>query len=226
MLLVVAPGMSWNLHHEVAVWDTLLWDSVKCARTIVPAGYAVFPNHAFAVLIAPAAPLGPLTELYRNESARSFPTREGGRDYVLYQWGEAPAWLGSAIQPITPQRFSNRIRLTGFLWEDDQITLEWLLPARQVGEDLQYSAQLYDAGGARLDQLDARFWHGRHWCEGDRLLTLGPLDQSDRATSLTISLYRLGKGNEAGRFFNLEILDDLDQPHGQRVEISLETGDS
>ena len=224
-VLVVAAGMSWNLHHEVAVWDTLLWDSVACARTIVPAGYAVFPKHPFAVLSAPAAPFGPQTEHYRNESAKPFPTREGGRDYVLVQWSAAPSWPGSSVQPIEPERFANGIRLTGYRWEADQITLEWLLPAPQIGEDLQFSAQAYDADGARLAQLDARFWHGRHWCEGDRLLTFGALAHHEEAKFLTIALYKLGKGKEAGRFFNIEVLDGMDMPNGWSVEIRLGAGE-
>ncbi|MCY3834218.1 MAG: hypothetical protein OXG85_14490 [Chloroflexi bacterium] len=223
-VVVLAPGMAWNLHHEVAVWDTLLWDSAKCARTIVPAGYAVFPNQAFAALMAPGAPQGRLTDLYRNESAKSFPTREGGREYTLYRWSAAPAWHDSSIHPIAPQRFANGIRLTGYRWQDDQIALEWLLPARQTGEDLQYSAQAYAADGTRLAQLDARFWHGRHWCEGDRLLTFGPLVQQESARSLTIALYKLRKGKEAEGYINVELLDEMDRPTRQSVAIRIAAG--
>lgn len=222
-VVVVAPGMAWNLHHEVAVWDTLLWDSANCARTIVPVGYAVFPNQPFAVLIAPAAPQGRLTDLYRNEGAKSFPTREGGREYTLYEWGAAPAWHDASLHPVAPQRFANGVRLTGFRWADDQITLEWRLPARQTGEDLQYSAQAYAADGARLAQLDARFWQGRHWCEDDRLLTFGPLMQNESAASLTIALYKLRKGEEAERYVNIEVLDEMERPKGQSVEIPMDS---
>ena len=44
-VVVLAGGMAWNLHHEVAVWDALLWDAVACVRTIVPDGYAVIPGN-------------------------------------------------------------------------------------------------------------------------------------------------------------------------------------
>ncbi|MDE2747728.1 MAG: glycosyltransferase family 39 protein [Chloroflexota bacterium] len=225
-VLVLAAGMSWNLHHEVAVWDTLLWDDVKCARAIVPRGYAVFPGQPFAAVIAPDAPRGPLADLYRNESARSFPTREGGDDYVLQKWLGAPAWSRGTIRAIAPQRFVNGVQLTGYGWDDDEIALEWRLPARQVGEDLQFSAQLYDAQGERVDQLDARFWHGRHWCEGDRLLTFGALTQHEEASSLKVALYKLGKRVDLGSVFNIEVLDELGNPKGQNVDIPLDAGEA
>ena len=139
---------------------------------------------------------GPLTDLYRNESARTFPTREGGDDYVLHEWLGPPTWSGVRIRALAPQRFINGVQLTGYAWDDDEIVFEWRLPARQVGEDLQFSAQLYDAQGERIAQLDARFWHGRHWCEGDRLLTFGALNLHEEASTLKVALYKLG--NKAG----------------------------
>ena len=225
-VVVVAGGMSWNLHHEVAVWDTLLWDALNCVRTIVPDGYAVFPSHAFAIVIAPDAPPGPLTDLYGNADPEVFPAREGGGDYMLYAWRTAPSWPGSTIQLIEPQRFDNGVGLTGYSWEDDLITLEWQLPAQQIGADYQFSAQLYDAEGERLDQLDTRFWHGRHWCDGDHLLTFGPLIQHDDARSLKVALYELGSGKDAGRVINADVLDALGNPKGQSVDIPIEQGDA
>ncbi len=41
-VVIVAGGMPWDLHHEVARWYTLLWDRVNCVRTIILDGYAVF----------------------------------------------------------------------------------------------------------------------------------------------------------------------------------------
>jgi 4-amino-4-deoxy-L-arabinose transferase-like glycosyltransferase len=220
--LIVAGGMSWNLHHEVAVWDTLLWDRVSCARTIVPEGYAVFPARPFAAVIAPNAPSGPITDVYRNESAAIFTTRAGGADYTLYQWEHAPLWTGSTIHAITPERFENNVRLSGYGLADDQVTLEWRLPARQVGADYQFSAQLFDARGERLSQLDASFWHGRHWCAGDRLLTWGPIDTAASTAILKVALYQLGAGKDAGRVVNLQVLDRLGNPKGQSVDIPLD----
>ena len=57
-VVILASGMSWNLHHEVARWDTLFWERETCLRVIVPEGYAVFPKHPFTVVFAPDAPAG------------------------------------------------------------------------------------------------------------------------------------------------------------------------
>ncbi len=220
-VVILAGGMAWNLHHEVAVWDTLLWDASACVRTIVPAGYAVFPRQPFAAVIAPGAPSGDVTDLYRHDNPKIFPTRRGGEDYVLYQWQTTPSWSGARIVPIEPERFANGLRLTGYALEDENVFLEWQLPARQVGADFQYSAQLYDAGGERVGQLDARFWHGRHWCADDRLLTWGPIEANASATTLKVALYRLGVGKPAGQISNLNLLDAQGNPKGQSVDISL-----
>lgn len=221
-VVVLAGGMAWNLHHEVAVWDTLLWDDAACVRTIVPDGYAVFPRQPFAAVIAPGAPAGYVTELYRHEKPKIFPTRLGGKDYVLYHWQTAPSWSGARMVPIEPEVFANGVRLSGYGLEDDSVMLEWQLPARQVGADYQYSAQLYDERGERVGQLDARFWHGRHWCAGDRLLTWGPIEANASASMLKVALYRLGAGKDAGQIANLDLLDSQGKPKGQSVDISLE----
>ena len=220
-VLIVAGGMSWNLHHEVAVWDTLLWDRVSCARTIIPVGYAVFPARPFSAVVAPNAPSGAITDLYQNESPAFFATREGGADYTMYQWGNAPSWSGVTILSIAPEWFENGVRLSGYGLERDQVTLKWRLPAQQIGADYQFSAQLFDAWGERLSQLDASFWHGRHWCEGDRLLTWGPINMASSAETLKVALYQLGVGKDAGRVTNLQVLDRLGNPKGQTVDIPL-----
>ncbi len=221
-VVIVARGMSWNLHHEVAVWDTLLWDAVTCVRTIIPEGYAVFPLRSFAAVIAPNAPSGAITDLYRNENPAFYATRVGGADYTLYQWENAPPWSGAAILSIEPELFEIGVRLIGYALADERVILEWLLPARQSGADYQYSAQLFDADGERLSQLDATFWHGRHWCDGDRLLTWGPLAANARATILKVALYQLAGENNSVRFTNMNLVDELGNPKGQSVDISLE----
>ena len=224
-VVIVAGGMSWNLHHEVAVWDTLLWDGVNCVRTLMNEGYAVFPAHPFAVVIAPNAPSGTITDLYRNESPAFFATRDGGADYTMYQWGNAPSWSGATIHSIEPELFENGVRLIGYALADERVILEWLLPARQSGADYQFSAQLFDAHGERLIQLDATFWHGRHWCEGDRLLTWGPIDADARAEILKVALYQLVGEKHSDRFTNLNLVDSLGNPKGQSVDIPLEQRD-
>ncbi|MDE2821104.1 MAG: hypothetical protein OXI40_15335 [Chloroflexota bacterium] len=223
-VLVISQGMSWNLHHEVAVWDTLLWEDVSCARTLVPQGYAAFPDHAFTVLIAPDAPIEPRDSLYAKADLEIFPTRAGERGYYVFDWNdwnEAPDWQGPSMESIDPVSFSNGVQLTGYGFHRDEVLLEWRLPGRRVGLDYQYSAQLYDEEGARLGQWDSRFWHGRHWCAGDRLLTWGPLAIDDSATSLKVAMYTLGSGKYKEQFFNAEVLDELDNPAGQSADIPL-----
>ena len=220
-VLVISQGMAWNLHHEVAVWDTLLWEDVSCLRTLMPQGYAVFPDHAFTVLIAPDAPIEPRDSLYAKADLENFPTRAGGRGYTVFDWNGAPDWQGPGIESIDPVSFSNGVQLTGYGLRGDEVLLEWRLPGRRVGMDYQYSAQLYDEAGARLGQWDGRFWHGRHWCAGDRLLTWGPLEIDDSATTLKVAMYTLGSGKNIAEFFNAEVLDELGNPAGRSADIPL-----
>lgn len=224
-VVIVAGGMSWNLHHEVAVWDTLLWDAATCVRTIIPYGYAVFPARPFAAVIAPNAPSGSSADLYRNERPAYFETREGGADYILYQWETALPWSGATISPIEPALFENGLRLIGYALPGERVILEWQLPTQQIGADYQFSAQLFDAHGQRLSQLDATFWHGRHWCEGDRLLTWGPINADARAMILKVALYQLAAEKSGIRYANLNLVDGQGNPKGQSVDIQLEQRD-
>ena len=218
-VVVISHGMAWNLHHEVAVWDTLLWDDAGCVRTMVPYGYAVFPDHAFDVVIAPDAPLDPLNHLYAHGAPEHFAMREGERGYYVFHWDAAPGWTGAPIESIDPRRFANGVELTGFALDDGQVLLEWRLPGQRVGADFQYSVQLFDESGERLAQRDSRFWHGRHWCANDRLLTWGPLENQPNATNLKVAMYALGTGKEQGQFFNVNVLDEMGNPMGQFVDI-------
>ncbi len=221
-VLIISQGMSWNLHHEVAVWDTLLWDDVHCVRTLVGEGYAIFPAQPFSVVIAPDAPPNPVNDLYQNDTALQYSTRRGDNGYTVYQWDNSPTWMQASIQQIDTTLFDNGVQLTGYALEDDSIYLEWHLPNQQKGSDYQYSAQLFDVDGKRVAQLDKVFWHGRHWCEDDRLITWGSLPFNTKAKTLTIGMYRLGKGSEEGQFFNANVLDELGKPIGQSVNIPLD----
>lgn len=220
-VLVISQGMAWNLHHEVAVWDTLLWDEVSCARALVPQGYAVFPAHAFTVLIAPDAPLEPGDSLYATADVEIFPTRAGDRGYYVYDLNAPPDWRGRSIDSIDPLSFSNGVQLMGYALHGGEVLLEWRLPGPRIGMDYQYSAQLYDGAGARLGQWDGRFWHGRHWCAGDRLLTWGPLAMDASASTLKVAMYTLSIGKNQGQYFNADVLDELGNPAGQSADIPL-----
>lgn len=220
-VVVISQGMSWNLHHEVAVWDTLLWDEVACVRTMVGDGYAVFPDHSFDVIIAPDAPSNPVNNLYQTTNPIHFDTRDGDNGYTLYQWETPPEWQTVEINPVTNARFDNDVQLVGYALEDDAIYLEWQLPAQNKGADYQYTAQLFDAAGNRIGQLDKTFWHGRHWCTNDKLITWGSLPQHADAVTLKIGMYILGTGRQRGQFFNANVLDELGNPIGQSVDITL-----
>lgn len=221
-VLILSQGMSWNLHHEVAVWDTMLWDDVPCVRTLAGDGYAVFPSHAFSAVVAPDAPADPVNGLYLREAPIVFKTRNGGNDYAVYQWDAAPVWTGLPIQPIAPTLFDNEVRLSGYGLTDDMVILEWRLPGERVGRDYQFTAQLFDDAGNRVSQLDATFWHGRHWCDGDRLLTWGPLKADSPPALLKVGMYILGAGKDRGRYFNANVLDALGNPAGQYADIRLD----
>ena len=220
-VVMLSHGMSWNLHHEVAVWQTLLRADVPCVRTLLTDGYAVLPDHRLSVVIAPDAPPGRTRNLYLTESPHLFSARSGGGDYALHEWETAPAFTDFDIQPVAPQRFSNGVALTGYALERGEVALEWRLPTAQPGEDYQYSAQLFDAADAKLAQLDARFWHGRHFCQDDRLLTWGALDIDDSAAILRVALYKLGDGAARGEITHADVLDELGNPKGQSALIAL-----
>lgn len=232
-VLVISQGMAWNLHHEVAVWQTLLWQDLgqdlrqnaACVRTLVPDGYAVFPARPFTAVVAPDAPLQPRDSLYAHEDTEElqvYATRAGDRGYYVYDWLAPPAWSGPDISSIEPVTFSNGVKLTGYGLHDGEALLEWLLPGKRVGMDFQYSAQIYDEGGARLGQWDKRFWQGRHWCAGDRLLTWGPLAIDAAADTLKVAMYTLGDGENSGQYINAHVLDDLGNPAGHTADIALD----
>ncbi len=220
-VLIISQGMSWNLHHEVAVWDTLLWDEVACVRTMIGDGYAVFPTQPFRVVISPDAPQNPVNNLYQTENPKKYETRDGDKGYVIHDWQLAPEWTETDIQAIEPAQFDNGAELTGYAIDNDKIYLEWRLPAKSKGADYQYSAQLFDEDGNRVDQVDKTFWHGRHWCLNDRLITWGRLSGGSSATVLKVSMYTLGTGSQTGQFFNANVLDPAGNPIGQSVDIDL-----
>ena len=146
-VVIISQGMSWNLHHEVAVWETLLWDDVACVRALLGDGYAVFPDHAFSLIIAPDAPAQPAHELYATAQPEHFSMRKGSVDYVLHLWDQAPEWTGASINAIDPVHFDNGVILIGYAVRDDEVILDWRLPGQHVGHDFQYSAQVFDAAG-------------------------------------------------------------------------------
>ena len=218
-VVVLSDGMAWDLHHESVVWDVLLQDDVRCVRTLTGDGYAVQPVQAFAVLQTPAMPGAGVGRLYRNDRAQAHATRGASETYTRYAWSESPP-IAADVIPIAPVTFDSGVQLTGYKFEETRLILAWDLPERRAGLDYQYSSQLFTATGERIAQHDTRFWHGRHWCAGDRLLTWVTLSTPADASELRVSLYQLGTGDQPS-FVNANIVDELGNPQGQYATIPL-----
>ena len=88
-VVVLAGGMSWNLHHEVAVWDTLLWDTaylrphyrprclccipespLRCRRRAKRARQALRP-HGFVMIAQRSFPRGAVALTMRFTCGKS-----------------------------------------------------------------------------------------------------------------------------------------------------------
>jgi hypothetical protein len=221
-VVVVAQGMAWDRHHEAVIWDTLIYQPETCVRTLQSDGYAVQPDGAFAVLVAPNASQDAVRGYYTQGAPDIvFPERQGGGDYRLYRFEQAPTWQDNFVALDTVGQFANGVQLLGYHYEQDLLTLRWRLPDGIRGENYQYSAQFFSEDGQRLAQADRVFWQGQHWCEGDVLLTWVNLPIEQTAETLFVSLYTLGTGAQTGQFFNVDVLDITGNTLGQAVEIPL-----
>jgi hypothetical protein len=219
-VIVLSDGMSWDLHHESVVWPVMLRDTASCVRTLVGDGYAVFPNHPFAALQAPNMPENAISALYLSENPLFFPERAGGEGYYIHDWQTAPQWQGAPINDIEPIRFAGDVLLTGYGLEEGVIVLQWQLPATNPELEYQWSVQPHNANGEKLGQADTRFWQGRHWCEGDRLLTWQWYNAPNDTTSLNVFLYELGSANEAS-YINAPVLDAMGNPANDHAEVTV-----
>ena len=97
---------------------------------------------------------------------------------------------------------------------------EWQLPQHTSGLDYQYGGHFYNAAGEKICQRDTVFWHGRHWCEGDRLLTWIWGDVPADTAQLQVFLYALGDANEP-RYINAPVIDEAGQVIGDHATINL-----
>jgi hypothetical protein len=219
-VIVLSDGMSWDLHHESVVWPVMLRDTAQCVRTLVGDGYAVFPNHPFAALQAPNMPEHALSGLYLSENQLYFPERDGGSGYYIHHWQTNPEWQGVAITEIEPIRFAGDVLLTGYGLDEGVTLLQWQLPAANPELEYQWSVQPHNANGEKLGQSDTRFWQGRHWCEGDRLLTWQWFDTPHETASLHVYLYELGGANEAA-YLNAPVLDAMGNPANDHAVIEI-----
>lgn len=221
-VVVLSYGMSWSLHHESVVWSILLHDDAQCTRTLIDNGYAVFPAQPFTVVVAPDAPRSGNYTHYTHDEGELISTRDGAIPYEIYAFDAPPDWWGPEILPVDDAQFDNDVTLTGYALADDTVYLAWELPDGSRSDDYQYSAQLFTADGERITQLDKPFWHGRHWCTGDRLVTWGTLAQVPDAAELRVSMYQLAGNSEAPDFIPANVLDEAGNPAGQQAVIPLD----
>lgn len=189
-VVVLSDGMAWDLNHEVSVWDTLLYDKT-CVRTLRGDGYAVLPNHPFAVLVASNAQAGRVLDFYSVGTPEIFSERPGGGEYKIYRGQDAPTWPHADLEAASPARFANGVELIGYDVDDPTVTLAWRLPQGQRGENVQYTVQFFDAGGNRVGQGDKVFWQSQHWCAGDTLLTWLDVPHEANATIMRVGFYKL-----------------------------------
>ncbi len=220
-VLLVSAGMDWIHHHEAARWPVMLRDTARCVRTVQGDGYAVFPAGTFAVLVAPNAPENAVGNLYETTSPVFYPTRPGDGGYTVYAFESAPEWTETPIAPIAPATFDSGVQLTGYHTGEGRLYLEWMLPDTHKDLNYQYFAHFLNADGELIAQYDTPFWQGRHWCAGDRLITWTDVDSPGEATTLRVGLYTLGTGRTEGQYFSADVLDDLGNPAGQWVDITV-----
>jgi hypothetical protein len=216
-VVVLSDGMAWDLNHEVSVWDTLLYDKT-CVRTLRGDGYAVLPDHPFAVLVASNAQAGRVMDFYSVGTPEIFPERPGGGDYKIYRWSDAPTWSYADIESIPPAKFANGVELIGYDAGEPMVTLAWHLPQGQRGENVQYTVQFFDAEGNRVGQGDKVFWQSQHWCAGDTLLTWVDVPHETTATIMRVGFYKLLRN---GGYSPVAALDANGQPMGDMAEFAL-----
>ncbi|MGJ3238302.1 MAG: ArnT family glycosyltransferase [Anaerolineae bacterium] len=220
-VLVLSDGMAWDLHHESVVWSVMLADDAQCVRTLVGDGYAVFPESEFAVLQAPNMPENAIDGLYLTDDPITVPEREGSTGYAIHHWDEAPVWEGTPITTIDPFWFEGDVLLTGYGISDGVIVLEWQLPDGERGLDYQWSVQPHDSDGNKLGQSDTVFWHGRHWCARDRLLTWQWYELPADTQRLHVALYQLGDA-QGPAYINANILDPQGNPISNHASFAIE----
>jgi hypothetical protein len=215
-VVVVSDGFEALYDQEPAAWPVLLRDSAECVRVITSDGVAVFPNHQFAVLIAPNSPEHPVDDLYLTDARMTFPLRPDAGDYTVHDFADAPTWSGPALTAIDPVQFDSGAQLTGYRLESSRMYLEWRLPGR-VAKDYHYFGHFLDASGEKIGQRDSILWPGRFWCEGDRLITWSEIELPEGVEVLRVGLYVF----ERGGFVNSSVLDDAGNPIASWVDIQV-----
>jgi len=214
-VLIVTDGIEILYDQEPAIWSVMLRDSAACVRAI-SGGFAIFPDHPFAAVIAPNARDSALDGLYMNDEAQMFPLRPDEGTYTISTFDTAPEWDAPALTPIAPTRFDNGAQLVGYHLEPSIMFLEWALPGRVEG-DHQYFGHFIDTNGEKIGQRDSSFWPGHYWCAGDRLITSIDIALPQGTETLRVGMYRF----ERGGFVNSSVIDDAGNPVSTWVDIPL-----
>ncbi len=202
-VVILSDGFERLYDQEPVIWSVLLDSRADCVRTLDGNdSKALFPAGAFAVLTAPNAPENPVGGLYGAGQPEIYQLRPGEGDYTLHRFAAAPAWDGPVLAQIAPLRFDNGAQLTGYYLSGNQVYLDWKLSG-PVDADYQFFVHLLDASGERIAQQDSRFWPGRFWCAGDRLITWTAMEIPAGTETLRVGLYRLVNGG----FVNSNLLD-------------------
>lgn len=211
-VIVLSDGQEVLLDVEPARWAVLLRDSAHCVRTLPGDGFWVLPSGPFTALITPSA--GENAAFYQHGAGESFAAR-GAEVYQVYRWEGAPEWdAGQAVSAV----FQNGARLIGYRVDGERLSLTWELSGDQT-TDYQYFVHFLDARGEVITQRDQRFWAGRHWCAGDRLISKVMMP-SEGVTMLRVGFYVLER---VGAYRAVDVLDEMGNPVGNWIEFPLDS---
>jgi 4-amino-4-deoxy-L-arabinose transferase-like glycosyltransferase len=215
-VIVLTDGFDVRYDREASTWPTMLHGKADCVRALEGDGVAVFPNHPFAVIVAPNAPENPVNNIYQTDNASVISLRPGEGEYLVHRFEVAPDWYAPELIDITPAHFDNGVQLTGYHLDLERLYLQWLLPG-QTSEDYHYFAHFLDANGEKLGQKDNILWPGRFWCGGDQLVTWADIDLPEDIVTLRVGLYVI----QNRFFYNSNLLDEANNPAGLWVDIPL-----
>jgi hypothetical protein len=227
-VVIVADGMDVWFDVEAARWPVILRDSAHCVRTLPPDGFAVFPESAFALVIAPSGAGAPVTDYYPPAPIMEIPARMGEGSYRVAIFERGTTWRGSDITPVDSVVFENDVTLRGYALEPTRVTLRWSLPEapsrlfyQALDSDYQVFVHLLDSAGNRVAQSDSRFWPGRHWCAGDTLMQWLDLEIPADAALMRVGFYRLNPDKSGSPTLPTDVLDVMGNAAGQWLDIPL-----
>lgn len=225
-VIVLSDGDRVWFDAEAARWPVILRDEARCVRTLAPSGMMVAPAGRFAMITTPTVSTS-LLALYPGAGAAVIPARTDEGSYHVTVFDSPPAPDDTLTALPAPAPFSNGVLLTGYHISQERVDLRFTLPEAPdrsfygaLDHDYQFFIHLLDLNGARIAQLDASFWPGRHWCAGDQLTLWRDIDTTD-AETLRFGFYKLLDA-ETGVTQAVDLLDVAGNPTGNWVDIRLE----